>query len=304
MNQNPLLSPTAKGLLFAAGAAALNASIGIFSKILLAQGLNAQDIAFLKTAAAGVFLGALFVHKPFSRRQAPLCGRDKPRRMLWAQVALCAFLGIFTLFYFETAAYAHGHAANVVVVLMASAAVSALLFGRLWLGERITAAALAGTGAAVVGIALISWTGGGSAALSANAAVAGTGYGAFSVLVKKFGLNGGLRLTCAVMLLGALFLLPPFVQTMHPIHWNTNIIAALLGLALLPTILGFYCTTKALNCMSAAKVQVAELSEPLFAAAFAWLLLHETPNGGFWAGAAAIVSGIALMNGIFQGKKA
>ena len=35
-------------------------------------------------------------------------------------------LGIFSLFFFETIAYNHGAAANVVVVLMASAAISAL----------------------------------------------------------------------------------------------------------------------------------------------------------------------------------
>lgn len=45
------------------------------------------------------------------------------------QIAICAFLGIFTLFLFETTAYQYGHAANVVVVLMAAAAVSSLLGG-------------------------------------------------------------------------------------------------------------------------------------------------------------------------------
>ncbi len=48
------------------------------------------------------------------------------------------FLGIFSLFFFETIAYNHGAAANVVVVLMASAAISALFFGRFILKKAST----------------------------------------------------------------------------------------------------------------------------------------------------------------------
>lgn len=298
-----LFSHPVQGLLFATAAAALNASIGIFSKVLLAHGLHAQDIAFLKTTLAAVLLTAVLAYRPLARTQPAVAASPRPRLQLLVQVALCAFLGIFMLFYFETAAYAHGHAANVVVVLMASAAISALLLGRVWLGEPITARALAGTVTAIGGIALISWTGNGNIALLTYATLAGSGYGAFSVLVKKWGLQGGLRLTRAVMVAGALFLLLPFIQTLRPISWNTPTALALLALAVLPTILGFYCTTKALNLLSAAKVQVTELSEPLFAAGLAWLLLGEVPSGGFWIGAAAIVLGIACMHGLLERQK-
>ncbi|EMI9393967.1 EamA/RhaT family transporter, partial [Acinetobacter baumannii] len=44
------------GTLFALCAAALNASIGVISKLLMHSGLNPQDIAFLKTIIAFFFL--------------------------------------------------------------------------------------------------------------------------------------------------------------------------------------------------------------------------------------------------------
>lgn len=43
------------GTLFALCAAALNASIGVISKLLMHSGLNPQDIAFLKTIIAFSF---------------------------------------------------------------------------------------------------------------------------------------------------------------------------------------------------------------------------------------------------------
>ena len=161
---------------------------------------------------------------------------------VFTQIAICAFLGIFSLFFFETIAYNHGAAANVVVVLMASAAISALFFGRFILKESIYIHSLIGTLLAVAGISIISWKGENSLLMLINASIAGTGYGLFSVLVKKF------------------------------------------------------CTTKALSYMSAAKVQVTELSEPIFAALMAWVFIHEQPTLSFLYGAIFIISGIVLMN--------
>lgn len=97
---------------------------------------------------------------------------------------MCLFRD-FSLFFFETIAYNHGAAANVVVVLMASAAISALFFGRLVLKESIYIHSIAGTLLAVAGISLISWKGENSLLMLINASIAGTGYGLFSVLIKK-----------------------------------------------------------------------------------------------------------------------
>ncbi len=68
---------------------------------------------------------------------------------------------------------------------MASAAISALFFGRFILKESIYIHSLIGTLLAVAGISIISWKGENSLLMLINASIAGTGYGLFSVLVKS-----------------------------------------------------------------------------------------------------------------------
>jgi len=283
------------GTLFALCAAALNASIGVISKLLMHSGLSPQDIAFLKTIIAFFFLSVLLFKVPVSQKIAFISSTPS-KLSVFAQIAICAFLGIFSLFFFETIAYNHGAAANVVVVLMASAAISALFFGRLVLKESVYIHSIFGTLLAILGISFISWKGENSILMLINASIAGIGYGLFSVLIKKFRLNGGLFLTKYLLLFGSVYLAVPFLINFHSITFNTNIILGLMGLAVLPTILGFYCTTKALTYLPAAKVQVTELSEPIFAALMAWVFIHEQPTLSFLYGAIFIIAGIVLIN--------
>lgn len=283
------------GTLFALCAAALNASIGVISKLLMHSGLSPQDIAFLKTIIAFFFLSVLLFKVPVGQKIAFISSTPS-KLSVFAQIAICAFLGIFSLFFFETIAYNHGAAANVVVVLMASAAISALFFGRFVLKESVYIHSIFGTLLAILGICVISWKGENSILMLINASIAGIGYGLFSVLIKKFKLNGGLFLTKYLLLFGSVYLAVPFFINFHSITFNTNIILGLIGLAVLPTILGFYCTTKALTYLPAAKVQVTELSEPIFAALMAWVFIHEQPTLSFLYGAIFIIAGIVLIN--------
>ena len=283
------------GTLFALCAAALNASIGVISKLLMHSGLSPQDIAFLKTIIAFFFLSILLFKVPVGQKIAFISSTPS-KLSVFAQIAICAFLGIFSLFFFETIAYNHGAAANVVVVLMASAAISALFFGRFVLKESVYIHSIFGTLLAILGISVISWKGENSVLMLINASIAGIGYGLFSVLIKKFKLNGGLFLTKYLLLFGSVYLAVPFLINFHSITFNTNIILGLIGLAVLPTILGFYCTTKALTYLPAAKVQVTELSEPIFAALMAWVFIHEQPTLTFLYGAIFIIAGIILIN--------
>lgn len=111
------------GICFAVCAAALNATIGALSKLLISAGLTTSAIAFYKTAVAVIvvsFVLLLLKHAP----------RWRGCRAQWWQAAVCSMLGIFMLFFFETRAYQHTDAATAVVVLMASAALSAIVLGR------------------------------------------------------------------------------------------------------------------------------------------------------------------------------
>ena len=283
------------GVSFALAAAALNATIGIFSVLLINTGLKSNDIAFLKTIIAFVLLSALLSKTPKRMQYQHLITTEfvgsSNKRVMWT-VAICAFLGIFTLFVFETKAYEYGNPANVVVVLMAAATISATLFSALLLKEKLLLSTILGILLAVTGIFVISWTSSVNLNLIFFASLAGSGYGLFSVLMQRFALQGGIYLTKYLLLFGSVFLFIPFIVTFEPINIGYPSVLGLLGLAIFPTILGFYCTTSALKYLPAAKVQVIELSEPLFAMFFVWLILHEVATMRFRLGAGLVIVGI------------
>lgn len=272
-----------KGVLYALAAAALNATIGVLTKFVVAMGLQADAIAALKTLIGFVVVGAI-----------GLAGLRSGWRGKWWQAAVCAFFGIFVLFYFETAAYAHEATANVVVTLMAFAALSAIVLGWPLLGDRPGRFQWIGLGIALLGVGMVA---GVSVAQSPRglllAALAGTGYGVFSVLVKKFGLPGGFALTARLLMFGT-FYLAAMVQfdALARVEWHASAVGALVLLAVFPTVLGFVCTTRAIQCIAPGQVQTLELAEPLFAGAFAFVLLREVPTGWAIAGGVLVVLGL------------
>lgn len=286
------------GILFSLIAASINASIGIVSLNLINSGLSPEETAFYKTFIAFVF--TFIILSRFSQKhQIKNISPDKPKHIVLIQIAFCSLLGIFTLFFFETVAYNFGSPPNVVVTLMASAAISALVFGFLLLKEKISTNSVLGTLLAVVGIAIISWKGEINTYLLVNASIAGIGYGCFSVFIKKFQLNGGLFLTKYLLLFGSIYLFISAIPQIGTIVINKKVIFGMLFLAIFPTIIGFYCTTMALKYLSPSKVQVTELSEPIFSVLLTLIFLHTVPNYSFFVGAALIIMGIILINNIF-----
>lgn len=215
-NSSPLL-----GFVFALTAAALNATIGVFSVLLMNIRLKSNDIAFFKTIIAFVLLSALLSKTPRRIQYQQLITTEfvgsSNKRVLDA-VAICAFLGIFTLFMFETKAYEYGNPANVVVVLMAAATISATLFGALLLQEKLLLNTILGVLLAVARIFIVSWTSSINLSLIFYAALAGNGYGLFSVLMQRLGLQGGIYLTKYLLLFGSVFLFISFIITFEPVH--------------------------------------------------------------------------------------
>lgn len=67
---------------------------------------------------------------------------------------------------------------------------------------------------------------------------------------------------------------------------------ALLGLALVPHLLGHGLLNFAGRHMPAQRVQVALLGEPLFAVLYAWLLFAEAPAPVYWPAAALVIAGV------------
>jgi len=282
-----------KGIIFALSAAALNATIGVFSKILMNSGFTSASVAVIKTVLGCMLISALL---PFLKRPASAAK--------WGQAAICAFLGIFVLFHFETAAYRHYAAAGVVVMLMASASISSILLGRLFLKDAITANVIVGATLTIVGITVIFGVDlrqGFTLQGAAFASIAGCGYGAFSVAMKRFGVSGGLHFTRQLLFFGGLYLLMPAATGDFLIgNLSLFVIATLLALAALPTILGFYCTTKAIEHLKPSQVQALELTEPLFAALLAFIVLNEAPHTSLYMGAALIIVGLCFSNELIR----
>jgi len=257
------------------------------------NGFTPSSVAVIKTILGCVLISVLL---PFLKRPASAAK--------WWQAAICAFLGIFVLFYFETSAYRHYAAAGVVVMLMASASISSILLGCVFLKDAITANVIAGATLTIIGIAVIFGVDlrqGFTAQGAALASIAGCGYGAFSVAMKRFGVSGGLHFTRQLLFFGGLYLLMPAAADGFLIgNLSLFVIVTLLALAALPTILGFYCTTKAIEHLKPSQVQALELTEPLFAALLAFVVLNEVPHTSLYMGAALIIAGLCFSNELIR----
>jgi len=282
-----------KGILFALTAAALNATIGVLSKVLINSGFTPNSIAVIKTILGCLLLSLILIFIKHNIKQTS-----------WNKAAICAFLGIFILFYFETAAYQHYSAAGVVVILMASASASAIILGRIVLKDPITANATVGFIFTIAGIMMIL-----NADLQKEfslqgsflAAIAGCGYGAFSVTMKKMHITGGMQFTRQILFFGSLYLLIPSVTGDFAIgELSVLVISSLLALVILPTVLGFFCTTRAIEHLRPSQLQALELTEPLFAALLSFLILNEVPQESLYMGAGLIITGLLFSNDIIH----
>lgn len=123
---------------------------------------------------------------------------------------------------------------------------------------------------------------------------------------EAYGGVGGLHFTRQLLFFGSLYLLMPAAADGFVIgKLSPMAIAALLALATLPTILGFFCTTKAIEYLKPSQVQALELTEPLFAALLAFVALNEIPRESLYAGAVLIIVGLCFSNELIRlGSKA
>jgi drug/metabolite transporter (DMT)-like permease len=75
---------------------------------------------------------------------------------------------------------------------------------------------------------------------------------------------------------------------------DPGVAAAVVGVGLVGTLLPFALAVGAVRVISAATAGIAATSEPVFAVAFAWLLLGQTLNLAQLTGAALVVAGVVL----------
>ncbi|AKP48308.1 MULTISPECIES: DMT family transporter [Bacillus] len=278
------------GAVFALSAAILNGTVGIFSKGSFQSNLTPAGVSFYKCLIAFVFISILALGNKTLRTNI-IRLKSKIKHIL-----LCSFLGIFVLYFFETTAYKYESVSFVVFILLGSSVLTTFIFSSILLKEIKRKYQYIGLVLLLIGLLIMHFSEGdihGGSIGTALAAIAGIGYGLFLVFTKKFALDGDLALIWYLMLFGSFYLFLPFYK--EGFVWpSLGSVPSLMGLAILPTIGGFYCTTKALNYLEANKVQFFELTEPVFATIFAFILLKEFVQGLEWLGAFFILVAIYL----------
>lgn len=245
--------------IFALLAALCNASIGGISKVLFRTGLSPNQVAFYKCLLAFVFISLLQASK--------LREFFSSRKQDWWKIAISALFGVFTLYFFETQAYSYANIATVVFVLLGTSTLTTFLVSRVWLGEVLGIYQFLALFLALIGLLLmIKPEAGGTWSLGGGlAAIAGMGYGLFFTTAKKMKLDtSGLGFLWWFIGFGCLFLAGPFLLN-HPVLPESSSLLGLILLAIIPTLGGYYFTSKALSQGLASGVQIFELSEPIFA---------------------------------------
>ncbi len=272
---------------FALIAAILNGTIGVFTRMGFAHGATSNQIAFWKCFGAFLVI-ALYCAVNQKRRRETLALASK-----WPQFALLAFLGIFCLYFFETWAFEEASIPLVAFLLYAAGGMTIIL-SALFLGERIGLYKIIAFGTILAGVYLIlSYEGeiSGSYLGITLALLGGLGYALFIFSSKLMNIGSGLPQLAWLFGFGSLYLLVPLLKEGFVIPGGMALLA-IAALILLPTIGGFYCTTKAVDEGEASKVQIIETSDPLFATLFAFALFGESLGFVGTLGALCIMAGL------------
>ena len=119
------------------------------------------------------------------------------------------------------------------------------------------------------------------------------GYACFLVLTKRLNIGGGLIPVCALLVFGVIYLFIPFA-IQGVVAPSSEALPYLLMLAILPTIGGFWCTTKSLTLIESQSVQLIELSEPIFALLIGFIFLGQMVTGAQMLGGALIMASIIV----------
>ena len=276
-------------LALAAGVFMLSAS-GVFAKVARAPaGIIAFYRLFFATLA---LLPWLLSHKNDRRELRSLSP------IQYAEGALAGFfLAVHYVMWFESLRYTSVASSTVLAALQP---LFSVIWGRLFLGERLGARALTGGAIAIVGSAVVGWSDFSVSSQSlwgdllalVSGGVISLYFFCGQILRRRMGavpysvLSYGS--SSAVLALYALFMGHPFTGY-APGTWG-----AFLGLALISTIGGQMVFNVLLKWITATTVTMGILGEPVGTCFLAWLFLGETLSARQAAGIAVILAGLAL----------
>jgi drug/metabolite transporter (DMT)-like permease len=275
--------------IYALIAAAMNGSIGALTRVALAGGVSHHQIAFMKCFLAFILL-LLFSIVRRGGWQAIVSLRGQ-----WSRFMLLSFLGIFCLYYFETWAFDEASIPLVSFLTYAAGGIT-LCLSVLLLGERLDVSKILAFTAIVAGVYLIyAFEQGltGSRLGMGLALLGGLGYALFLVTSKYLKVGSGIAHLVWLFGGGSILLLGPALHAGFTMPgWQAW--TAIVALVLIPTIGGFYFTTRAVRYGEASKVQIIETSDPIFATTLGFFAFGDAMSGAGLLGAVFIFGGLLL----------
>lgn len=280
-----------KGIIYALLAAFCNSCIGIFSSILMEQGLSSTEIAFMRCFVALLFTFTLCMLNVSVRRELKIGGLQVLKYML------LAFFGINIMYLFETTAIQYIPVSLVSFLLYASGILTIIL-SCIFLKEQMSIAKLIAIIVVFMGIGIMFISNlniSGSLIGIVYAIIAGAGYSLYIFLNKKWNMQSGLRTLLYIFLFGTIFLGIQLLVSGTVISMKANNIPFIILLAIVPTMGGFYFTNKAINYAMAGEVQLVEMSEPFIATLLGAVILNQVISKTDFVGGIFITVGLIVL---------
>jgi drug/metabolite transporter (DMT)-like permease len=281
-----------QGYIYALCSAICSGTIGVFSVKAIHAGLPPMAIAFYRCIFAFVILTSWFV----------ISGQVKQwviyLRKFYLKIIFCAFFGLFIVYTFETHAYQYANVPVVVFLLLGSSTLSSFILSSILHKHRPRIYEIVSCVLAICGLIFVFGLNNLQAFKinligAALAILAGIGYGGFLAFSNKLRIGTGLMVVNSLALLGAIYLFPGFIHS-GAILPSTYSLPFLLALVVVPTIGGFWFTTRALTVIKTSTVQLIELSEPLFAVTLAFVVLHQKLSFSEFLGGLFILGAIII----------
>lgn len=280
-----------KGIIYALLAAFCNSCIGIFSSILMEQGLSSTEIAFMRCFVALLFTFTLCMLNVSVRRKLKIGGLQV------LKYVVLAFFGINIMYIFETTAIQYIPVSLVSFLLYASGILTIIL-SCIFLKEQMSIAKLIAIIVVFMGIGIMFISNlniSGSLIGIIYAIIAGAGYSLYIFLNKKWNMKSGMRTLMYIFLFGTIFLGIQLLISGTVISIKVNNIPFIIFLAIVPTMGGFYFTNKAINYAMAGEVQLVEMSEPFIATLLGVVILNQVISKTDFVGGIFITVGLIIL---------
>jgi drug/metabolite transporter, DME family len=274
-------------------AASIWATLGLFAKILYAQGVSFESLVAVR-ASVGWVAAMIFVLATGKAKSLRVSGRDLA---LLAPQGLVG-IGLFYLFYFYTV---RESTVGTAAILNYSSPAFVVVLAYLFLKERLNAAKVLALFMTAGGILLVAGAYNPSnldvtPTVLLTGLLSGLTYGLYSIFGRP--LTGHLRpsiILSYVLFFGSLLLVVAALPTLDTLAGLPMVSYALLFmLAVVHTTLGFALYTFGLGRLGAGRAAIVATVEPVVAVALGTALLGEALSVPKLVGASLVISGAAL----------